>query len=136
VNNIVKFCEFIGDSMHDFDEVGFKKYCEHIGFAPREGQLVCTKHSQPIQKNVEGWRLCCAECVAPVHVKMVDVETDKTFSPRGDFQQFRMESPVAFDCPHCKKMKKSKLVAVKDGNWEELFCNGCYGQLLAKEGVL
>jgi hypothetical protein len=57
----------------------------------------------------------------------------KTYAPRGSFQQFRLSEATAFDCTCCKKSKKAKLVAIKDGDWNQLTCNGCYGQVLSEE---
>jgi hypothetical protein len=63
----VRFCEFTGDRDHDFDEVGYKKVCEHIGFVPAKAdQSLCLKHNKSIQVSSEGWRVCCQECVTPV----------------------------------------------------------------------
>jgi len=65
----MRFCEFTGDEAHDFDEVGFKKACEHIGVVGRTGENVCLKHNKPIETCSAGWRLCCDECTEPVQVK-------------------------------------------------------------------
>lgn len=65
----MKYCEFIGDGVHDFDEVGYGKQCRHIGFIPATGQGMCEKYKQPIDANAEGWMVCCSECKVPVQVK-------------------------------------------------------------------
>jgi hypothetical protein len=65
----VCFCEFTGDDTHDFDEVGFKKSCEHLGFVPEDAdKSLCLKHNKSVWKNVGGWRLCCDECEKPIQV--------------------------------------------------------------------
>jgi hypothetical protein len=56
------YCEFTGNTKHDWDEVGFKKRCEHIGI------VNCMLHNQPL-KQKDGWRVCCSECKTPVQVK-------------------------------------------------------------------
>jgi hypothetical protein len=57
----------------------------------------------------------------------------KEFPMRGHLQQFRLAKVTKFTCDRCNKEKTSKLVVTKDGNWEKLMCNGCYGFLL-KDG--
>jgi len=57
----------------------------------------------------------------------------KTFEPHGDMQQFRLEGLTEFTCVQCGKTKKSKLVVVQNQDWTSLICNGCYGELLAKQ---
>ena len=66
---IVRFCEFTGDDKHDFDEFGYKRRCEHIGFIPKTGQDICCLYKQPIGTSAEGWTTCCAQCTQPVQVK-------------------------------------------------------------------
>lgn len=39
---------------------------------------------------------------------------------------------ITFTCGRCNKEKKSKLIATYGGRWDDLRCNGCYGQLLSK----
>jgi hypothetical protein len=56
----VKFCEFIGNSEHTWDEPGYKKLCPHAGFEH------CTLHKKPLG-NAEGWRVCCKECTTPIY---------------------------------------------------------------------
>lgn len=51
----------------------------------------------------------------------------------GALQQFRLAKITTFTCDRCTKEKTSRLVVTKDGNWERLLCNGCYGFLL-KDG--
>ncbi|OIW31628.1 hypothetical protein CONLIGDRAFT_641417 [Coniochaeta ligniaria NRRL 30616] len=55
----------------------------------------------------------------------------KTFPPRGELQQYRLTATTEFSCCHCQQQKKSKLVAIKEGKWDQLLCNGCYGLLLS-----
>jgi len=64
----MKFCEFTGDELHDFDEVGYKKKCEHIGLIPNGGMYMCMKYRLPIRQNNEGWLRCCSICEHPIHV--------------------------------------------------------------------
>ena len=73
MSNLMRFCEFTGDGEHDFDEVGFKKKCPHIGFTPRTGESLCLRHNKPIQESAGGWLLCCDECESPIH----DIENRK-----------------------------------------------------------
>lgn len=58
-----RFCEFTGDDKHDFDEVGYKNKCLHIGIMDN-----CLLHRKPLGEY-KGWRVCCAECTIPVQVK-------------------------------------------------------------------
>jgi len=55
----------------------------------------------------------------------------KEHAPRGPMQQFRLSALTTFHCFRCGQTKKSKLVAVYEGNWDHLVCNGCYGLLLS-----
>jgi transcription elongation factor Elf1 len=61
-------------------------------------------------------------------------KTVKTYPPKGNLQQFRLEQPHEFQCARCGGTKKSRLVTVKDGDWARLLCNGCYGYVLSKDG--
>ncbi|KAI2608731.1 uncharacterized protein GGS25DRAFT_491417 [Hypoxylon fragiforme] len=56
----------------------------------------------------------------------------KTFPPRGGMQQYRLDKSHKFTCGRCQKDKTAKLVVVREGWWEQLWCNGCYGEVLAK----
>lgn len=56
----------------------------------------------------------------------------KKRTSRPPFQQYHLVALEEFECAHCKKTKKSNNVAVKDGNWDEVYCNGCTGELLSK----
>lgn len=58
-----RYCEFIGDEKHDWDEAGYKKKCPHIGITDK-----CLLHNRPLGE-FEGWRVCCAECTTPAYVK-------------------------------------------------------------------
>jgi len=60
----ISFCEFTGDHDHDWDEVGHKKLCEFAGFRR------CLLHEQPLTFH-QGWKVCCAQCTAPVQTKEV-----------------------------------------------------------------
>jgi len=65
---------------------------------------------------------------------MDDMKNDvvKTYAAKGSLQQFRLSKATPFDCGVCGKSKKAKLVTVRDGNWDEVICNGCYGQMLSE----
>lgn len=65
---IIRFCEFTGDGKHDWDEDGFKKKCDYVGFIPKTGQDMCCLHKQPLGGR-EGWRTCCESCTQPIQVK-------------------------------------------------------------------
>jgi hypothetical protein len=56
----------------------------------------------------------------------------KTYPPKGNLQQFRLEQLHKFDCARCQETKRSKLVVVDNGDWSRLLCNGCYGHVLSK----
>ena len=58
----------------------------------------------------------------------------KEFPRHGDLQLNRLEKLHEFQCERCRAVKKSKLVAVRGGDWSKLLCNGCYGLLLSKKG--
>jgi len=64
----VRFCEFTGDNIHEFDEVGYKNTCKNIGFRPLPVELLCLKYNQDIKENEEGWRMCCSECENPIQI--------------------------------------------------------------------
>ncbi|KAI5790403.1 hypothetical protein FPQ18DRAFT_338539 [Pyronema domesticum] len=55
------------------------------------------------------------------------------YPPRGSLTQYRLSSATAFTCSRCTKQKKAKLIAVRDGNWKLMLCNGCYGNILSRE---
>lgn len=55
----------------------------------------------------------------------------KKFGERGEYQQYRYEKAVEFDCFFCQKTKKAKLVVVFDEDWSKIICNGCYGEKLS-----
>lgn len=57
----------------------------------------------------------------------------KEFPKEGDLQLFRLEKLHEFLCVRCQDTKKSKLVAVRSGDWSQLLCNGCYGLLNSKK---
>lgn len=56
----------------------------------------------------------------------------KTYPAKGSLQQFRLSGATEFKCSCCGKDKKAKLVVVRDGDWDEPICNGCYGQMLSE----
>ena len=60
---MTRFCEFTGDGEHYWDEVGFKKLCEHRGFTH------CQLHKEPVGESEDGWRTCCSSCTTPVQIK-------------------------------------------------------------------
>lgn len=64
MKQILRFCEFTGDGVHDWDEVGYKARCQFMGFEH------CTLHKKPLGEY-EGWRVCCAECTIPIQCKEV-----------------------------------------------------------------
>ncbi|MGA3563759.1 hypothetical protein [Melissospora conviva] len=57
-------------------------------------------------------------------------QVSKTFPARGRLQLYRLRAPVQLICRRCGAAKKTRLVAVIDGEWAQLLCNGCYGALL------
>jgi len=60
-------------------------------------------------------------------------EVVKVYPPRGPWTQYRLAATTTFHCTRCKKQKTAKLVATRDGRWENLLCNGCYGFLASKQ---
>ncbi|KAI8962044.1 hypothetical protein F5Y11DRAFT_324088 [Daldinia sp. FL1419] len=56
----------------------------------------------------------------------------KTYPARGTLQQYRLSASNKFTCSRCQKPKTAKLVAVNEGRWDQLWCNGCYGLFLSK----
>jgi hypothetical protein len=59
-------------------------------------------------------------------------EVQKTYPPRGGFQQYRLVTATGFKCSRCGKEKKAKLLAFSADKWDEPVCNGCYGEVLSK----
>lgn len=57
----------------------------------------------------------------------------KAFPPRGGLQLFRLERLHEFVCGRCGQAKKSKFVAVRNGDWKNLLCNACQGNLLSRQ---
>ncbi|KAF8422223.1 hypothetical protein EV426DRAFT_606579 [Tirmania nivea] len=60
-------------------------------------------------------------------------EVVKVYPQRGPWTQYRLAASTTFTCTRCKKQKKAKLVAIKETQWENLLCNGCYGFLLSRK---
>ncbi|OCK99609.1 uncharacterized protein K441DRAFT_537908, partial [Cenococcum geophilum 1.58] len=50
----------------------------------------------------------------------------------GSWTLHRLTSPTSFTCSRCDRVKKAKLVATRDKNWDALYCNACYSLLLLK----
>ena len=57
----------------------------------------------------------------------------KQYKPHGEWTLHRREAATEFFCGKCRKQKKAKLMATRNGNWDDLCCNGCYGEILAQE---
>lgn len=55
----------------------------------------------------------------------------KEYPSRGRLCQFRFSKSVSYFCFHCGQNKTSKLIAIYDGDWDKMICNGCYGKLLS-----
>ncbi|KAK4444583.1 hypothetical protein QBC34DRAFT_442389 [Podospora aff. communis PSN243] len=64
----------------------------------------------------------------------LELNVVKEFPPFGNLQQYRLAKVTTFTCDRCTKQKTSKLVVTKDGDWETLLCNGCYGWLRSDKG--
>jgi hypothetical protein len=62
------------------------------------------------------------------------LEVLKEYPARGALQQFRLTKVTKFTYSRYNKDKTAKLVVTKDGNWESLMCNGCYGFMLSQGG--
>jgi carbon storage regulator CsrA len=58
----------------------------------------------------------------------------KTYPPEGNLQLMRLKAATEFNCSRCKTTKKARLVAVVAGDWNQLLCNGCYGDVLLERG--
>lgn len=56
----LRYCEFPGDSEHDWDEVGYKGRCVHAGFEH------CTLHKEDLG-SYQGWRVCSKSCKTPFY---------------------------------------------------------------------
>ncbi|PYC66187.1 hypothetical protein C7C45_26035 [Micromonospora arborensis] len=55
------------------------------------------------------------------------------YPARGLLQQYRLQQRVTFLCTRCDREKTSQRVAIVDGSWLSVMCNGCCGRLLATE---
>ncbi len=78
---MTRYCEFPGNEHAAWDEVGFKRLCQHAGFRK------CTLHNEDLGQ-VEGFRTCCPSCVTPSYTddKTIDqaiVDLLKTKPPKG-----------------------------------------------------
>lgn len=56
----------------------------------------------------------------------------KGYPARGELTLYCLSSSTTFLCGRCNKEKKAKLIATYQGQWDDLCCNNCYGQLLSK----
>ncbi|KAH7371720.1 hypothetical protein BKA66DRAFT_182046 [Pyrenochaeta sp. MPI-SDFR-AT-0127] len=61
------------------------------------------------------------------------LEVVKQYNTRGGWTLHRLATATGFLCNCCSKEKKAKLVATRDGLWDKLCCNACYGQLLSTQ---
>ncbi|KAF1842605.1 uncharacterized protein K460DRAFT_189211 [Cucurbitaria berberidis CBS 394.84] len=59
-------------------------------------------------------------------------EVAKHYAPQGEWTLHRLVTCTGFLCHRCNKQKKAKLVATRHNQWDEVCCNGCYGELLSK----
>lgn len=64
---LIPMCEFTGDENHAWNEDGYKKKCEHLGFAR------CNKYDAVIVETYDGWRKCCDQCEQPVYLRPIKV---------------------------------------------------------------
>jgi hypothetical protein len=64
-------------------------------------------------------------------LKPIPSSLAKTYPQRGPLQQFRFADGTAFNSFRCGEAKKSKLIAIYNGDWSKRLCNGCYGRLLS-----
>ncbi|KAJ6259165.1 hypothetical protein Dda_6063 [Drechslerella dactyloides] len=62
-----------------------------------------------------------------------DLNIIKTFQAKGLLQQYRLAAPLAFKCDRCLQDKKAKLITAYGGQWDSLWCNGCYGNHLSQK---
>ena len=53
----------------------------------------------------------------------------RKYPEKKEYEQYRYESVVDFNC---KKSKKSKLIVVYNEDWSKIICNGCYGTSIMK----
>ncbi|KAI5850575.1 hypothetical protein DFP73DRAFT_539927 [Morchella snyderi] len=60
-------------------------------------------------------------------------EVVQVYPSRGPLTQYRLASAKRFKCSRCQKQKTAKLVATRNGQWDALLCNGCYGFILSRE---
>ena len=56
----------------------------------------------------------------------------KQFESCGEWTLHRLEAAQQFTCTRCTTAKKAKLIAIKDGRWDDMCCNACYGNMLSK----
>ena len=61
-----------------------------------------------------------------------DLKVVKEYPPRGSWTLHRLASPTSFTYSRCDRVKKAKLVATRDKNWDALYYNACYSLLLSK----
>jgi hypothetical protein len=57
----------------------------------------------------------------------------KIYDSKGELTLHRLSSSTPFTCGRCNKEKTAKLVATYHNQWNNLRCNGCYGELLSKD---
>ncbi|KAH8153168.1 uncharacterized protein LAJ45_02755 [Morchella importuna] len=60
-------------------------------------------------------------------------EVVKVYPSRGPMTQYRLASATTFTCSRCQRQKTAKLVATRNGQWDALLCNGCYGFIISRE---
>ncbi|KAF9733744.1 hypothetical protein PMIN01_08087 [Paraphaeosphaeria minitans] len=54
-------------------------------------------------------------------------EVVKQYKSQGQWTLHRLASSSDIFCVQCNKRKKSKLVAIRHNQWDDLCCNACYG---------
>lgn len=53
----------------------------------------------------------------------------KEYPAKGNLKQFRFEAATPFYCCKCNTVKKAKLIALINDDWEQLICNASYGNI-------
>ena len=59
------------------------------------------------------------------------LEAVEEYAQRGPWKQYRLAANTGFMCSRCSWEKKAKLVAIRDNDWDALYCNACHGLLLS-----
>ena len=74
----------------------------------------------PAAKGIKAYQVTSEIVISMAGTVPSQFKVVKTFPLYGLWQQYRLDSVTQFSCDRCQKLKKSKLIAGKEGKWDSL----------------